>query len=79
MIIFIPTDLLLLTSSYEDGICCMDTMNLDGETNLKMNFLKCSIVGTAYGVCSSEVELTATKHMAFDIGDQDVRFYKRVF
>jgi len=51
----------------------MEIMNLDGETNLKMNFLKCSIVGTAYGVHSSEVELVAAKQMASDIGDQVVR------
>jgi magnesium-transporting ATPase (P-type) len=30
-----PADLLLLTSNHEDGTCYIDTMNLDGETNLK--------------------------------------------
>lgn len=30
-----PADLLLLTSNHEDGACYIDTMNLDGETNLK--------------------------------------------
>jgi len=53
-------------------------MNLEGETNLKMNFLKCSIAVTAYGVLPSEVELAAEKHMTFDIGDQYVRLYKEV-
>ena len=54
----------------------MENKNLDGETNLKINLLKCSIAGTAYGVHPSELELAAAKQMAFDIGDLDVRLYK---
>jgi magnesium-transporting ATPase (P-type) len=33
---FFPADLLFLTGENEEGICYIETMNLDGETNLKI-------------------------------------------
>ncbi|CAN6195203.1 unnamed protein product [Urochloa humidicola] len=33
---FFPADMILLSSNYPDGICYVETLNLDGETNLKI-------------------------------------------
>ena len=33
---FFPADLLLVSSTNDDGIAYVETMNLDGETNLKI-------------------------------------------
>jgi hypothetical protein len=38
---YFPADLLLISSTGPDGICYVETMNLDGETNLKVNQPRC--------------------------------------
>lgn len=35
----IPADCLLIDSSNKNGICFIETANLDGETNLKVHFV----------------------------------------
>ncbi|KAM1016849.1 probable phospholipid-transporting ATPase 4 isoform X2 [Malus sylvestris] len=55
---FFPADLLLLSSSYEDGICYVETMNLDGETNLKVK--RCLEVTSPMEDDGAFKDLTAT-------------------
>ncbi|KAH6797898.1 ATPase E1-E2 type family protein / haloacid dehalogenase-like hydrolase family protein [Perilla frutescens var. hirtella] len=51
---FFPADLVLLSSSYEDAICYVETMNLDGETNLKVK---------------QALEVTSLMNEEHDLGD----------
>ncbi|KAH6798646.1 ATPase E1-E2 type family protein / haloacid dehalogenase-like hydrolase family protein [Perilla frutescens var. frutescens] len=51
---FFPADLVLLSSSYEDAICYVETMNLDGETNLKVK---------------QALEVTSSMNEEHDLGD----------
>ena len=41
---YLPADMLLLSTCKEDGLCYIETMNLDGETNLKPRRAKDEIV-----------------------------------
>ena len=49
-----PADLVLLSSAHPEGVCYIETMNLDGETNLKLKKVQCmtplfsSVTGPAW-------------------------------
>ena len=44
-----PADLLLLSASDENGICYVETKNLDGETNLKFRQANKAVHGSIFG------------------------------
>lgn len=46
-----PADLVLLSSGHPEGVCYIETMNLDGETNLK---LKKVIQHSAHATCAMQ-------------------------
>eukprot|EP01135_Chromosphaera_perkinsii_P001428 Nk52_evm12s168 gene=Nk52_evmTU12s168 len=46
----IPGDMVVLCSSNDDNMCYVETMNLDGETNLKQRFVPAELVGVFDGM-----------------------------
>ncbi len=55
---YFPADMVLLSSSNPEGVCYIETMNLDGETNLKIKKAlqdTCAVVALAHCVQQSRV------------------------
>ncbi|CAF4421969.1 unnamed protein product, partial [Rotaria sp. Silwood2] len=75
---FITADIVLISTSEHNGLCYIETAELDGETNLKKRFIgllyleyndiKCSIQGKLYGYVMDEVgnEIQDLEKLAMD-------------
>ena len=70
----VPADVVLLSSSLPDGICYVETMNLDGETNLKLKKAKDETLAfaTADKLLSFEGELLRAGGEFFSEGGEFV-------
>ena len=53
---FFPADLVLLNSSEAQGMCYIETSNLDGETNLKQKSASNETAGLSYDQLDGQIE-----------------------
>lgn len=55
---YFPSDLLVISSSGPDGICYVETMNLDGETNLKVRNISLKLPNSSHSVLGFRFQTT---------------------